>query len=353
MSALQRWAVWIALGLCAVGAAWAQAPAEPGTAAKRPRIAFIGHSPDGERWWDPVKNGLADARADFDIDVDFLNPADGSIEAMARIIAGLSPEKYDGVVSTIADFGKLEQPLAALVKSRKLLLVTANTGTHAQSEAVGALLHVGQPEELAGRLAGEQARKAGVTSFVCINRYIANAATRERCDGFAAGLGLRGTGPQLEVKGSDAEMEADVLRFVEANPQVGALLTMGPSEAHPTIAALRRLKPTAKKPYFVAFDLSKPITAAIVAGTIDFAIDQQPYLQGYLPAALLARRIRHPGESLLMTKVTVFAEAKLHARVARYGVAVKPGEGRHLNSGPGFVSRVNVDKVQLYGGLYR
>ena len=168
-----------------------------------------------------------------------------------------------------------------------------------------------------------------------------------------AGSACSGAGPQLEVKGSEAEMEAEILRFVEANPQVGALLTMGPSEAHPTIAALRRLKASARKPYFVAFDLSKQITAAIVSGTVDFAIDQQPYLQGYLPAALLARRIRHPAESLLMTKVIVFADAKLHARVAKYGVAMKPGEGRHLNSGPGFVSRINVDKVQLYGGLYR
>lgn len=348
MNALQHIAVWATLGLCTIAAAWAQEPAAP---LKRPRIAFIGHSPDGERWWDPVKNGLADARADFDVDVDFLNPADGSIDAMVHIIDGLSPQKYDGVVSTIADFGKLERPLKAL-KDRKLLLITANTGTHAQSEAVGALLHVGQPEELAGRLAGEQARKAGITSFVCINRYVTNAATRERCDGFASGLGLPGAGPQLQVKGSDAEMEVEIARYVEANPQVGALLTMGPSEAHPTIAALRRSKPGARKPYFVAFDLSKPITAAIVAGTIDFAIDQQPYLQGYLPAALLARRIRHPQDSLLMTKMTVFAEEKLHARVAKYGVAMKP-EGRHLNSGPGFVSRVNVDKVQLYGGLYR
>lgn len=350
MTTLKRLAVLTLLALCAAGMCWAQMPGAP---AKRLRIAYIGHSPDGERWWDPVKNGLADAHADFDIDVDFLNPADGSIEEMARIIAGLSPAKYDGVASTIPDFGKLERPLKSLVKDKKLLLVTANTGTHAQSEAVDAMLHVGQPEALAGRLAGEQARKAGVTSFVCINRYTANAATRERCDGFAGGLGLQGAGPQLEVKGSEAEMEAEILRFVEANPQVGALLTMGPSEAHPTIAALRRLKAGAKKPYFVAFDLSKQITAAIVAGTVDFAIDQQPYLQGYLPAALLARRIRHPGESLLMTKMLVFADAKLHMRVAKYGVAMKTGDGRHLNSGPGFVSRINVDKVQLYGGQYR
>lgn len=350
MTTLQRLAVLTTLALCATGVCWAQVPGAP---AKRPRIAYIGHSPDGERWWDPVKNGLADARADVDVDIDFLNPADGSIEAMARIVAGLSPDKYDGVVSTIPDFGKLERPLMSLVKDKKMFLITANTGTHAQSEGVGALLHVGQPETHAGRLAGEQARKAGVTSFVCINRYTANAATRERCDGFAAGLGLQGAGPQLEVKGSEAEMEAEIRRFVEANPQVGALLTMGPSEAHPTIAALRGLKANAKKPYFVAFDLSKQITSAIVAGSVDFAIDQQPYLQGYLPALLLARRIRHPGESLLMTKMLVFADPKLHLRVAKYGVAMKPGEGRHLNSGPGFVSRSNVDKVQLYGGQYR
>jgi simple sugar transport system substrate-binding protein len=335
-----------------LGHALAQEP-NPTQPTKRPRIAFIGHSPDGEKWWDPVKNALAHAREDFDVDFDFLNPADGSIDSMARILRGLSRDKYDGVVSTIADYERLREPLAALVRDRRLPLVTANSGTHRESESVGALMHVGQPEQVAGQLAGEQARKAGVVSFVCINRYTANQATRERCDGFARGLGVSAPGPQLAVSGSEADIEAAVLRFVDANPHVGALLTMGPTEAHPAISALRKLKPGARKPYLVSFDLSKTITTGIVSGIVDLAIDQQPYLQGYLPAALLARRIRHPDESLLVTKISVFADAKLHARVAKYGVAMKPGEGRHINSGPGLVNRANVDKVEQYGGQYR
>lgn len=320
---------------------------------KRPRIAFIGHSPTAEKWWDPVKNSLIEAAEDFDIDVDFLNPEDGNIDEMARIISSLDPARYSGVISTIADFEKLRGPLLGITKNKHLPLITANSGTYDQSEAVGALLHVGQPEMLAGTVAGEQARKAGVTSVVCVIRYMENAATHQRCKGFAQGLGLSTQGQELEVKGSEQEIEETVRQFVESHPNVGSLLTMGPTEAHPTISALKKLKPGTKKPYFITFDLSKKITAGISSGIVDAAIDQQPYLQGYIPVAVLAYKIRHPDASVLVSEMNAFANPKLHSRASKYGLSLKPSKERNINSGPGIVNRTNVEKVDLYGGKYR
>ena len=329
------------------------AEAATSTETKRLRIAFIGHSPTTEKWWDPVKNALIQAGEDYQIDVDFLNPKDGSIDEMARIISSISPERYSGVISTIADYEKLREPLLSISKEKHLPLITVNSGTYTQSESVGALFHVGQPETLAGTQAGEQARKAGVKSFVCIIRYMENAATHQRCNGFAQGLGLPVPGQELAVKGSDQEIEATVLQFVESHPNLGALLTMGPTEAHPTISALRKLKAGAHKPYFVTFDLSKQITAGISSGIVDFAIDQQPYLQGYIPAAVLAYKIRHPEASILVSEMSVFADVKLNRRASKYGLTLKPSNAKNINSGPGFVNRLNVDKIDLYGGQYR
>ena len=76
--------------------------------------------------------------------------------------------------------------------------------------------------------------------------------------------------------------------------------------------------------YFVTFDLSKDIIKGIKSGVIDFAIDQQQYLQGYMPIVVLTQ-------------------------MAKYGV-LQSGD---INSGPGYVTKANVSNVEKYAGKYR
>ena len=58
---------------------------------------------------------------------------------------------------TIADFDVLEGPVTNAV-DKGIPVVTINSGTHEQSEALGALLHVGQPSNDAGFGAGKRGR---------------------------------------------------------------------------------------------------------------------------------------------------------------------------------------------------
>ena len=138
-------------------------------AATRPRLAFVSHAPDSDTWWTPIRNAIRQASDDWDVDVDYLNPKDGSLQGMVAILDGLSPPRYDGVVSTLADYRTLSPVLRKITGARGLPLITVNSGTGAESALVGALVHIGQPEELAGLEAGRQARKAGITQFVCLN----------------------------------------------------------------------------------------------------------------------------------------------------------------------------------------
>ena len=99
-------------------------------------------------------------------------------------------------------------------------------------------MYVGQPEYDAGFAAGLRAKGDGVGSFLCVNHYIVQPSSQERCQGFADGLGIE-LGTQMIDAGQDpAEIKNRVLAYLSANPDTDAVLTLGPTSADPTILAL-------------------------------------------------------------------------------------------------------------------
>lgn len=316
-----------------------------------PRLAFVSHAPNSDTWWNTIRNALAHAKADFGVEVDYLNPPDGSVAGMAQLLNGLTAARYAGVISTIADFQVLAEPLRGVVR-RKLPLITVNSGTEAQSEQLGALMHIGQPEFLAGREAGAHFAKNGARSVVCFNHYPSNPASTERCEGFRAGLGDTVRMQIVKMTGSAQENQALAAEVFRQNESFDVALALGPTSAHPVLAAAQAAG--GKAPVLVSFDLSTEIVAGIRSGRVAFAIDQQPYLQGYLSVGMLAETLRMPaGTSLRVRKATLYSQPQLHERMARYGLSLKAGDGRHIHSGPGFVSRINVDKVERFSGQFR
>ena len=119
--------------------------------------------------------------------------------------------KPAGIIVTIADYNVLEKPIKAAI-AKGIPVITVNSGTAEESKKLGALMHIGQPEYDAGKGAGERAKAAGVTKFLCVNHYITNNASVERCQGYADGLGVK-LGDQMIDSGMDP---TDVYNRVKA-----------------------------------------------------------------------------------------------------------------------------------------
>ncbi len=309
--------------LLALGLAFATAAGAAGTAqAEGERFVFVSHAPDSDSWWNTIKNALNVAAEQMDVTVEYRNPPTGDIADMARIIEQAAASNPNGIVTSIADINALEGPISDAV-AKGIPVITVNSGTVEQSKQLGAMLHIGQPEYDAGKGAGERAKEAGVTKFVCVNHYITNPASVERCQGFADALGVE-LGNQMIDSGIDpAEVKNKVLAHLRANADTNGILTLGPNSAEPTLAALQE-NGMAGEVFFATFDLSQGISEGIKADVIDFAIDQQPYLQGYLPIVLLTN-------------------------YARYGV-IPPNS---INSGPGYITKDNIEQVEALAGEYR
>ncbi|MGK5023624.1 sugar ABC transporter substrate-binding protein [Janthinobacterium sp. RB2R34] len=315
------------------------------------KFVMVSHAPDSDSWWNTIKNAIKQAGEDFNVTVDYRNPPNGDLADMARLIEQSAARNYDGLIADIADFSVLQKPLGTVV-AKKILLVTINSGTLAQSEQLKAIMHVGQPEYDAGLGAGKRAKEAGIKSFVCVNHYAMNASSFERCRGFADALGVDFKSSTLDTNGVDpGVIESKVSAYLRSNPKTQAVLALGPDSAPPAMRAVEKMGLKGKM-YFATFDLSEEITKGIKDGSIQFAIDQQPYLQGYIPVAVMAIMKQQKITDLAKVKEILIANPKYQARLAEYGLTPIYGP-RHISSGPGFVTKDNIAKVEKYAGQFR
>ena len=222
-------------------------------AAEGERYVLVSHAPDSDSWWNTIKNGLNLAGKQMGVTVEYRNPPTGDLADMARIIEQATASKPNDIITTLADFDVLSGPIRNAV-DQGINVIIMNSGTPAQAREVGALMYVGQPEYDAGYAAGQRAKGDGVGSFLCVNHYITNPASTERCQGFADGLGVP-LGSQAIDSGQDpGEIKNKVLAYLSANPNTDAVLTLGPTSADPTIAALNE-NGKAGYPYFGTFAL--------------------------------------------------------------------------------------------------
>lgn len=306
----------------AVGAIMAVAAMAGAAHAENEQFVWISHGPDSDSWFNVIKNAINVTNEQMGVSTEYRNPPTGDLADMARIVQQASAAGVDGIIVTIADYNVLEGPIKDAV-AKGIPVVTVNSGTVEESKQLGALLHVGQPEYEAGLGAGERAKEEGITSFLCVNHYITNPQSVERCRGFADGIGVE-LGNQMIDSGMDpSEVQNKVKAYLTANADTGAILTLGPNSAEPSIRAVKDMGLDGEI-YFGTFDLSPEISAAIKDGTINFAIDQQPFLQGSVPIQVL----------------TAFV---------RYGVA----PSNSVFTGPGFVTKDNIDFVESLAGEFR
>lgn len=309
----------LALAAAVVAAPFAVATS---AVAEGEKYVLVSHAPDSDSWWNTIKNGIALAGDQMGVEVEYRNPPTGDLTDMARIIEQAAASGPNGIITTLSDYDVLSGPIKAAVDSGVDVIIM-NSGTPDQAREVGALMYVGQPEYDAGYAAGIRAKGDGVGSFLCVNHYISSPSSTERCQGFADGLGVD-LGDQMIDSGQDpAEIKNRVLAYLNANPETDAILTLGPTSADPTLLALDE-NGMAGDIYFGTFDLGEEIVKGIKAGVINWGIDQQPFLQAYLPVVVLTN-------------------------YHRYGVL----PGNNINSGPGFVTADGLEKVEEFAGEYR
>jgi simple sugar transport system substrate-binding protein len=162
-------------------------------------------------------------------------------------------------------------------------------------------MHIGQEEYVAGKGAGERMKAMGVKKAVIINHEVGNVGLDRRAKGFSDGFG--GSTEVLAVKMDFLECRDQVAAYLQRQPDTDGIMALGADGAEPALQAIDKAG-KAGKIKFGTFDLSPAILQALAQKKMDFAIDQQQWLQGYLPVVFLANYVRYgaiPASDSLLT----------------------------------------------------
>ncbi len=249
------------------------------------KIEIVTHGQAQDGFWGVVRNGVKAGGDDMGVSVNYSAPdKESDMPGMSALIDAAIAKNPSGLVVSIPNPDALGPAIQKAVAAG-IPVVSMNSGSDVFRD-LGVLAHVGQTEYEAGLGAGERFKAAGVQNAVCFNQEVGNQALTLRCNGFFMGLTGSEDGEVLTGNISDpAGMQAAIEAKLASDATVDGILTLGPSVAAPALAAIAASGKSGI--HLATFDLSADVLTAIKDGKMDFAIDQQQFLQGYLPIVIL------------------------------------------------------------------
>jgi simple sugar transport system substrate-binding protein len=303
--------------LAAVGCRGEQSPERTEQGAPDTRIVVVTHGQSSDAFWSIVANGVDDAAKLLGIRVEYQAPGTFDMVRMSQLIDAAVASRPSGLVVSVPDADALGSSIRAAVAAG-IPTLSINSGD-ATWHDLGLLAHIGQTEYEAGKAAGARLAAAGANRVLCVNHEVGNTALDLRCRGVGDALKASGAGMQvLAVTPADPDDATQKIRGALArDSSIDGLLALGPPTAVPMLAALRQTGRLGKVSAGT-FDLSRAVLEAVRDGDLLFAVDQQPYLQGFLGVLLLAK-YRDTGAI--------------------------PGGGEIIRTGPAFVTRESAADV--------
>jgi simple sugar transport system substrate-binding protein len=273
-------------------------------------IAMIGHWDPSDSFVDILRKGAEQAAGTNNVELRY--SADPQPGNQATLVQNAIDTKVDAIALDLA------HPDALVEVSKKAVaagipVVAFNSG-YDDWQRAGALMYIGQDEVIAGTAAGERLKEEGATKVLCVVHEQGVSALDKRCNGVEAGFG--GATERIYLSGFDmAAARATMEAKLSQDPSIDALITLNASYAMTAVPVVQ----TAGRPIKVAtFDTNADLMNAIKSGDVLFAVDQQPWLQGYQAVDTLANYLVN--RSIL-------------------------GGGEPILTGPSFIDGTNIDQI--------
>jgi simple sugar transport system substrate-binding protein len=268
----------------------------------------------GDSFWAVAKRGAEQAGKDLGVTVKYSESANDP-QKQAQLVDAAVTEKVDGLAVSAPNPDAIKGSVQKAVKAG-IPVITLNSGADVYQD-LGAITHVGQTETLAGEAAGKRLADGGAKKLLCIIHEQGNIGLDQRCDGAKKGFG-GGEVENLQVKGVEDVNTTltEIKSKLQSDKSVDSVLALNPDIA---VAARDAVQGASSEAKVATFDLSGDVVKAVKDGEIEFAVDQQQYLQGYLPVVFLSLFKKNANEV---------------------------GGGQPVLTGPGFVDKANAATVE-------
>ncbi|MEU0845130.1 sugar ABC transporter substrate-binding protein [Streptomyces sp. NPDC005962] len=318
LTAIAAITVLLATGCSSGGGKKAQDSADGISAGKantpRMKIAMITHAAPGDTFWDTVRKGAKAAAAKDNVELIYSSNPNGGDQA--NLIQNAINQKVDGIAVTLAKPGAMKGAIAKAEKAG-IPVVGFNSGLE-DWKSQGLLEYFGQDENLAGQAFGKRLNQMGAKHNICVIQEQGHVALEARCAGVKKTF--KGKTDTLYVNGTDMpSVKSTISAKLKQDSSIDYVVTLGAPFA---LTAVQSAKDSGGKAKVATFDLNKDLIAAVKSGDVQLAVDQQPYLQGYLSV-----------DSLWLYK--------------NNGNFSGGGEAPVL-TGPAFVTKDNVDKIAKF-----
>jgi simple sugar transport system substrate-binding protein len=275
-------------------------------------IAMVTHG-DGGSFWSVAKKGAEAAAEDLGITLKY-SESNNDPEEQAQLIETAVTEGVDGLAVSAPNPDAIRDAVKTATDAG-IPVITLNSGAE-ESQSLGAITHVGQTETIAGQGAGAKLKEAGATKLICIIHEQGNIGLNQRCDGAKESFGGEVENVQVAGTSDISTTLTEIQSKLESDDSVDAVLSLNPDIA---VAARDAIAGDGSEAKLATFDLSADVIKAIKADEILFAVDQQQYLQGYLPVVFL---------TLNKTNLNTV------------------GGGQFVLTGPGFVEKSNAAEIE-------
>ncbi|MFJ3862938.1 sugar ABC transporter substrate-binding protein [Streptomyces nigra] len=240
----------------------------------RMTVALVTHQSPGDTFWDIVRKGAEAAAAKDNIKL--IYSADPNAGSQANLVQNAIDQKVDGIAITLAKPDALRD-VVNKAKAQNIPVVGLNSGV-SEWQKLGLTEFFGQDETVAGEALGKRLNESGAKKAVCVIQEQGNIGLTQRCDGVKKTF--EGSLETLNVNGTDMpSVKSTITAKLKTDSDLDYVVALGAPFA---LTSVQSVSEAGSKAKVATFDLNKDLTKSISKGDIEFAVDQQPYLQGYL-----------------------------------------------------------------------
>jgi len=310
----------VALASCSSqGGAQDQAPAAGGgaggevqTGGKNLTIAMVTHEQAGDTFWDKIRAGAEASAKQHGIDLKYSNNEQGPEQA--TLVQNAIDSKVDGIAVTLSSADAVV-PVSKKAADAGIPVVAFNQGLDDYQKA-GAKMYFGSDELLAGTTIGEKITQEGGGKTLCVIQAQGSVALETRCQGVKQGFAST---ENLQVNGADLpSVQQTIGAKLTEDPSITHVVTLGAPIA---LAAIQASADTGQAKKVITFDLNQDAAKAIQEGKIEFSVDQQPYVQGYMAVDSLWLNLTNGNDI---------------------------GGGKPVLTGPSIVDKTNIEQILPY-----
>lgn len=277
-------------------------------------VAMITHQAPGDTFWDIIRKGAEAAAKKDNVQLEYTNDPDATKQA--QLVQAAIDKKVDGIAVTSPNTGALG-PVIKKAVAAGIPVTMFNTGGP-EAMGLGAIGYFGQTEADAGQAVGKRVADAGGKNAICVIQEQGQSQLEARCDGVAKGA----AGAKVQRVYVNGRDDSNVTTTIQAkltqDKSIDWVVTLGAPFALDAVKSIAGAGSSAK---LGTFDTNKELVDAVKQGKVQWAVDQQPYLQGYLSV-----------DALWLFKTN--------------GNTI--GGGQNVATGPAFIDASNIDKVAQF-----